>query len=953
MIIEKTRKQLLNDRWKIDTDYDDIGCTSGYPEAPTESAVDISVPSIIQESFPGYYGTAWYWNRFDSMLVPKKSDRVFVRFGAVDYKAIVWLNGNLVGEYEGGESSFEFEVTSYIKATDNLLTVRVINTCDRTIDGLNITNTPNRNKLTDLRSGHTVDFGGMLGSVELVLREAVAITDVFTTGDIRTGELKLKVFAVNYTDLMQEAYVTVEVSEKSPANEKVAALTDTVKIDPGENVLEYSMMVPQHRLWEIDDPNLYNIRCTVCSEYGENIYMTRFGFREFVVKNGFFMLNGKRIFLKCAHSGNAQPIGIGYPKVKDFTRRDFINAKASNFNTVRVCAFLFRPEQLDFCDELGIMIMDECYAAWMIAVELHPDNPLPLGDSEDYLRRFDRNTTHMILQDRNHASVVMYEFLNETGDTDVFRRAVAFLPKARELDPSRLILLSSGRFDNDFTIGCVSNPYTDTWQHEWGADSQTVIPGINYIGPSVIGAGDVHLYPWVPHTEETYNHFLALGTGMRPVFLSEYGIGTQFNVIHETRMFEQYGASLELSDYRWVKKQSDDLKADFGKYGFDRVYPFPETMLNESCRLGARQRSLGFNLIRANPNICGFSITGLLDHGMCGEGLWSYWRRWKPEMFDAISDGFSPLRFCMFTYPTNAYSGRPFRIMVSLATEDVLRPGKYPVSLKVCGDCGTVWRRDTEITVPESMPFAVPVVDEMISLTVPTGKYTLYANLNEGGSPTGEKLDFYITEGRNISFCTKVYTWGIGTEAKSFLECHGINVAEFAGQTDAPIVVGYPDDRDNDDKWKLISKSTKSGQTALYIQDKLFTDYPELAEKTGVSGGFTCRYIQDHLYHKEVVPMPHCVFDGIRPGMFDFDYVGTVFPHEVLEVENVSDIICSSFLTGSIWIDGSYGSFYNAVKCPVGKGSVVINTLYVVENLGKNPIADRLLLNYIGYISGI
>ena len=91
MIIEKTRKQLLNDGWKIDTDYDDIGCTSGYPEAPTESAADISVPSIIQESFPGYYGTAWYWNRFDSMLVPKKSDRVFVRFGAVDYKAIAYL----------------------------------------------------------------------------------------------------------------------------------------------------------------------------------------------------------------------------------------------------------------------------------------------------------------------------------------------------------------------------------------------------------------------------------------------------------------------------------------------------------------------------------------------------------------------------------------------------------------------------------------------------------------------------------------------------------------------------------------------------------------------------------------------------------------------------------------------------------------------------------------------
>lgn len=352
----------------------------------------------------------------------------------------------------------------------------------------------------------------------------------------------------------------------------------------------------------------------------------------------------------------------------------------------------------------------------------------------------------MIRQDRNHACVAAFEFLNETGDGPVFRRAVAFLPKARELDPSRLMLLNSGRFDSDYSIGCAANPGVSEWTKVWGADKKSEIDGIHDIGPSLIGAGDVHCYPTSPHDEHTYDYLMKVGTGMRPVIISEYGIGTNFNVIHEARMFEQYGADPDLCDYKWVREQSEGLKRDFSKFGFDRVYPFPETMLIESQRLGARQRTLGFNLIRANPQIAGFSMTGLLDHGMCGEGLWSYWRRWKPEMFDAISDGFSPLRFCLMTWQTNAYSGREFRVKASLATEDALRPGRYSASFRIVRNCVTVWSKDTEIVIPGSLPLAVPVFDERIALDVPTGKYTLLANLNNGGSPTGEKLDFYITD---------------------------------------------------------------------------------------------------------------------------------------------------------------------------------------------------------------
>ena len=477
------------------------------------------------------------------------------------------------------------------------------------------------------------------------------------------------------------------------------------------------------------------------------------------------------------------------------------------------------------------------------------------------------------------------------------------------------------------------------------------IDGIHDIGPSLIGAGDVHCYPTSPHDEHTYDYLMKVGTGMRPVIISEYGIGTNFNVIHEARMFEQYGADPDLCDYKWVREQSEGLKRDFSKFGFDRVYPFPETMLIESQRLGARQRTLGFNLIRANPQIAGFSMTGLLDHGMCGEGLWSYWRRWKPEMFDAISDGFSPLRFCLMTWQTNAYSGREFRVKASLATEDALRPGRYSASFRIVRDCVTVWSKDTEIVIPESLPLAVPVFDERIALDVPTGKYTLLANLNNGGSPTGEKLDFYITDTSYLNAQgTSVRVWGVNEKAAAFMTSCGVNVLPFSGETDLPVIVGNPEDHGDDAKWNSLRTATENGHKTVFMQSRLFLDHPELTAKTGFAD-FRCVYTQDFLYHKEYVPMPHPIFDGLRPGMMDLDYVSTVFPHETIETEASPEPICSGFVTGSIWVEGAYRSSYSIAEWKTGRGSVILSMPYVLKNIGDNPVADILLINTVKYIN--
>src|ERR1035438_4952420 len=95
-------------------------------------------------------------------------------------------------------------------------------------------------------------------------------------------------------------------------------------------------------------------------------------------------------------------------------------------------------------------------------------------------------------------------------------------------------------------------------------------------------------------------------------------------------------AGLQFDPLQSQTLRIQSLRSEWERYGMDAVYPSPETLLQVSQRAMARHRLLGFNLIRSNPKLCGFNLTGMLDHGMTGEGVWRFWRDWKPGAFDEI-----------------------------------------------------------------------------------------------------------------------------------------------------------------------------------------------------------------------------------------------------------------------------------------------------------------------------
>lgn len=944
--------QVLTGSWKLAVDPENAGREAGWHAAVRPEAVEAPVPGVIQQVFPGYHGAAWYWHVFQaapwSAAAPER-ERCRLCFGAVDYQAEVWVNGQRAGAYEGGETPFEFDITALlIPAGENLLAVRVLNPrSDREIDGYLLDQTPHRNKTMPARAGSAFNSGGIMYPVELRFVPRVYIRGLWLRPDPGSGVVAVTAAVENtWPGAPVAANCAVSIAPAA-GGETLASAASALSLPPGAAELDLAVTVAQPRLWALDDPHLYRVTVTLTAGPHNDAHQlsARCGFRDFRLVDGFFHLNGQRIFVKSTHTGNCMPVGQQVAVFPDHVRRDLIFAKASGFNMVRFIAGVAYPAQLDFCDEIGLMVYEECFAAWGMA------------DSPKLAERFAHNTSAMVRRDRNHPSVTIWGLLNETPDGPAFRQALGFLPKLRQADPTRLVLLSSGRWDGQWTAGSASNPGGQAWEPVWGVEGQSdpVMSGQHTAG-YMDRAGDAHTYPPVPHSRQTADFLRGLGAQGKPVFLSEYGIGSQMDVVREWRHFEQVGARPDLEDGAWLREQSEAFYADWQRLGFDGVYPFPEDMLRESQRLHARQRTLGFNLVRSNPQLCGFNLTGMLDHAITGEGLWTYWREWKPETFDAVADGWSPLRWCLFADPPHGFAGREVTVEAVLANEGVLPPGTYPARFRVLGPAGAAWEKRAVFEIPAPSPLAVPVLRETFRLDGPPGQYLFAANLERGGAPTGGRLAFQISDPAALPRLSgSARLWGLAQPAAAWLRGRGLDCAEFTPAAPAApglILVGLPVGAETDPAaWEALSRQLAGGAAVLFLQAGLFAGGKAAMDWLPLRSKGRCYTFNDWLYHKACVANRHPVFAGLPgPGIMDFDYYGPVIPHEVFEgLDTPDETLAAAFATGYYAYPRAYGSSLLMAAYRAGKGRFILSTPYLLENLADHPAAGRLLTNLIQY----
>lgn len=930
--------------WQLATDPQNIGREQQWYQAPQPEAKPTRVPWIIQETFPAYHGVAWYWRDFDAPANPHDQGRALLRFWMVDYLAEVWLNDVKVGGHEGGEGVFVLDVTNAIKTGKNRLAVRVLNPTNEPIDGIALGETPRRCKVNSFNAGALYNDGGIVDSVELILAPVVYLTNLDLRPNPKTGVIHVRASAHNTLPTATQARFAFTVAS-APSGETLETAYLDRELPSGDTLVETSIQVGQPRLWELNDPYLYRVtvRAQVANSPSIDERSSRCGFRDFCFQDGYFRLNGKRVFLKCSHTSTHYPIGLHWPHDPDLARRDLLLAKSMGFNSIRFFCSLPTRYQIDLCDELGLMVYEECFAGWC------------LQDSPKMVERFDRETSEMIVRDRNHPSIVMWGLLNETSDGPVFRHAVDLLPLVRTLDDTRIVMLDSGLFNFVNNAG----GGTGISKTPWGALSN---PG------SIVwedALSDQHPYKRVPHTAGTIRELRTAGDGDKPVFISEYGVGSGVDLAKTMRHFEQLGAE-QLEDAQWYKQRLDQFMVDWKRWSMEDTFANPEDFFAQCLAKMGRQRLLGLNAIRANPKLVAYSMTGLVDQANCGEGLFTTFRDLKPGAVDDVFDGWYPLRWCLFAEPVNVYRKTPVRLEAVLANDDMLKPGEYPARLQVVGPgAKCVFDRTINVTIPDpnakpEPPMAMTAFAEDVVIDGPPGKYRFLVTFERGAAAAGGETEFYVADPAEMpKVDTEVVLWGDDAELVQWLKDHDIRTRPFSsvGPTNREVILASSSapSPGGSPVFRELAQHIARGSAVVFLSPAVFangdqpTAWLPLAKKGSLVG------LPSWLYHKDEWTKNHPIFDGLPAGgLMDYTFYREIIPDGPgmfgiskfgawAGQDPPADVVAGATNTSQDYSAGLMLSVNN-----LGTGRFVLNTLLIRENLG-HPVADRLLLNMLRY----
>lgn len=345
-----------------------------------------------------YEGTIWYRRLFDYNAQAGK--RIFVYFGAVNYEADVYLNGQKLGKHIGGFTPFHFEITNILKPGKNSLIVKVDNKRKR--EGVPTLNTD------------WFNYGGITRDVSILELPETFIDDYLIQlhkGNDRviSGHIALNGSHKNQT-------VTIEIPEL-----QIKASFQTNDL----GTCSFDIPVKKLNLWSPQHPKLYDVTVSTATEK----ISEKIGFRTIAVKGTEILLNGNPVFLRgiCIHEENPMRGGRAY-SIED-ARMLLGWAKELGCNYVRLAHYPHNENMARIADEMGIMVWEENPVYWTILW----DNPSTYENARSQL-------TDLINRDKNRASVIIWSMANETpvseSRTNFLKNLAA---QARFLDSTRLI----------------------------------------------------------------------------------------------------------------------------------------------------------------------------------------------------------------------------------------------------------------------------------------------------------------------------------------------------------------------------------------------------------------------------------------------------------------------------------------------------------------------------------
>lgn len=346
-----------------------------------------------------YEGTIWFKRSFDYNL-SNNTNRLFLYFAAVNYKAEVYLNGIKLGVHEGGFTPFNFEITSIVKPKNNYLVVKVDN--KRFKEAVPTINTDWWN------------YGGITRDV-LLLEEP-------------------KTFIQDYSVQLQKNNKNVIAGfiklNNAPSSQKISVSIPELQIEQAfetndSGFVQFQINSNKIKYWSPDSPKLYDVFIQTSSQkLKDNI-----GFKTIETSGPDILLNGKPIFLRgiSIHEENGIRGGRAYSKEDAQMLLNW--AKELGCNYVRLAHYPHNENMLRLADKMGIMAWEEIPVYWTIDFK----NQSTLNNAKNQL-------TELITRDKNRACTIIWSVANETPATDERNLfLINLVHHARSLDSTRLV----------------------------------------------------------------------------------------------------------------------------------------------------------------------------------------------------------------------------------------------------------------------------------------------------------------------------------------------------------------------------------------------------------------------------------------------------------------------------------------------------------------------------------
>lgn len=433
-IMERNDWKNLNGLWKY-------AITKKGDPTPAAYQGDILVPFAVESSLSGVgkmineKEELWYQRTFD---VPSawRGKQILLHFGAVDWKAEVWVNDVKVGEHTGGFTPFYFDITSVLNKGNNDLVVKVWDPSDR----------GEQPRGKQIANPHGIWYTPVTGIWQTVWLEPVAtqyITNLKTTPDIDNNSVKVEV-AANTTSADK---VEVKVFDGKNLVAKGAAL----------NGVPVELAMPANaKLWSPDSPFLYNMEVTLYKD-GKAIDQVKSytAMRKYSIRKGQngitrLQLNNKDYFQFGPLDQGWWPDGLYTAPTDEALVYDLKKTKDFGYNIVRKHVKVEPARWYTHCDQLGLIVWQDMpnggpSPQWQARNYFNGREVIRSAASEANYRKEWKEIIDCLY---SYPSIAVWVPFNEAWGQFKTPEIVAW---TKEYDPSRLVNPASG--GNHYTCG--------------------------------------------------------------------------------------------------------------------------------------------------------------------------------------------------------------------------------------------------------------------------------------------------------------------------------------------------------------------------------------------------------------------------------------------------------------------------------------------------------------------